>query len=188
MAEVLVARPEDFLGNPRPLVDAGRPVLSDVSVNAILSRGLGLSEKVLSGGASTVLGAIQTAPVRLPREAALPIDVRGIGAVLGPRLTQEFTRSAVQAVAPELAAEVAAGGEVRGLNLLPLDLQVVLGGAGVPGMGVRGIGGIGGIGAGDLGAGDPGAAVPHGLARVDRLAGLARQETVDGSDEDEVDR
>jgi len=97
LAGAIAEQPGLFLGEPSPLVDPGRPVLTDVAANTVLATGFGFNPKVLSGTADSVLGSLQTTPVKVPR-GDLPADVNGIRQVLTPRLRQRFEAIATDAV------------------------------------------------------------------------------------------
>jgi hypothetical protein len=145
LAEAIVSRPDELLGNPRPLVDAGRPVLQDVSANTVMAAGLGISGKVFVGTAGTVRGTLHDTPVRLPRSAGIPTGVEGLRSALTPGLDTEFTRTAVQSLAPQIREGHL---DVGVLNTLPIDLQTQLGG---------------------LAAGVAAVAFPQGRDHLDRL-------------------
>jgi hypothetical protein len=144
VASSIVAEPETVLGDPRPLVTAGRPVFEDVSVNAVLATGLGIDQALLDGSAMTVSGGLQVAPVPAPPVTGLPTDVGSLRSSLGPKLSAAFTRTAVQSLAPDIAS-----GQIE-VAALPPDLQTQIGIA--AGLEVR-----------------PGVAVTKGNAELDRL-------------------
>jgi hypothetical protein len=125
LAGAVVASPEKFFGNPRPLVDAGRPVVESVNSNALLAAGLGLNAKVFAGAAGSVLSALQKAPVQLPPRAGLPGTVAGITAALAAGVDAPFTRAAVQSLAPQILA-----GEITldQAGTLPIDVLTQIGG------------------------------------------------------------
>jgi hypothetical protein len=125
LAGAVAASPEKFFGNPRPLVDAGRPVVEKVNSNTLLAAGLGLNAKVFAGAAGSVLSALQKAPVQLPPRAGLPGTVAGITAALAPSVDAPFTRAAVQSLAPQILA-----GEITldQAGTLPIDVLTQIGG------------------------------------------------------------
>lgn len=174
LADAVVQRPAEFFGNPRPLVDPGRPVIEGASSNALLATGLGLNAKVFSGAADSVLSALQEVEVRLPPRSALPTTAGAITATLGPRVDAPFTRTAVQSLAPQILS-----GEITldRVDRLPIDLLTHIGG-------LAQIGGLSDIG--EVVPGRPGAALPHGGGdALDRLmAAQAQQRAGDGSDTD----
>ncbi|MFC7496391.1 MULTISPECIES: hypothetical protein [unclassified Nocardioides] len=154
----IVASPEAVLGNPSPLVSAGRPVLEDAAANQVLATGLGISAKAFEGDRGEVLGRIVEASPRLPRG-----DVLGTGVVrdvLAQRLDTDFARVAVQSLADEVVRGAPEIGAIRGL---PLDLLPGLAGLAVSGF-------------------DPAIVTPHakGGDALDRLV-----EDLAGRDEDE---
>jgi hypothetical protein len=123
VVEAVVRRPEQVLGQPRPLVDPGRTVLADVPAGDVLARGFGLEPEVLRGGLDVVVNTLRETEVRVP-EGGPDGGVRGVAEVLGPRLDQQFTRFAVQSLAPLIRT-----GEIRldRLDQLPVDLHGRLG-------------------------------------------------------------
>jgi hypothetical protein len=170
VAERIVVEPQDVLGNPDPLVTAGRPVLEDAGVNAVLATGLGLNAKVFDGDPVEVLGNIGGARVRLPGGDVLA-DPTVSREALGRRLDVGFARAAVQALAPTLDADVLEGGQLTGI---PLDLRPdLLGGAVLGGLDplvVRDRGGL-----------------PHGKGVPDALDQLLERLPAEGDDEEEAD-
>ena len=144
VASSIVAEPETVLGDPRPLVTAGRPVFEDISINAVLATGLGIDQALLDGSAMAVSGGLQVAPVPAPPVTGLPTDVGSLRSSLGPKLSAAFTRTAVQSLAPDIAS-----GQIE-VAALPPDLQTQIGIA--AGLEVR-----------------PGVAVTKGNAELDRL-------------------
>lgn len=185
LAGAVVQRPEQFFGNPRPLVDAGRPVAEKTSGNALLATGLGLNEKVFAGGAGSVLAALAQTPVQLPPRVVLPGTPGAIAAVLGPRVDAPFTRAAVQSLAPQiLTGEIA----LDQIGTLPIDVLTQIGGLAHGGV-------VPGFPGGVVVPGFPGG-VLHGADPLDRL--MAAQETKNnneknndsdgsGSDDDRAD-
>jgi hypothetical protein len=63
LAGALAARPEQFLGDPRALVDAGRAVPVDGAASQVLAAGFGLDSAVLRGDPVSVLGRLRQTPV-----------------------------------------------------------------------------------------------------------------------------
>ncbi|GLC24867.1 hypothetical protein [Roseisolibacter agri] len=75
LAGAIAARPETFVGAPRPLVDAGRPLSVDASTIEALAAGYALPPAVLRGDLPTVLGRLRaTAPEAAPIPSAVGID------------------------------------------------------------------------------------------------------------------
>ncbi len=99
LAGVVATKPEQFLGDPSPLVTPGRPVLGDEppAVNEVLATGLGLDAATFSGSPQTVLGRLATAdaPVAKVRRG---FDAGVLNAVLQPRLAGTLERLAVDAL------------------------------------------------------------------------------------------
>jgi hypothetical protein len=127
VGNAIVTAPEELLGNPSPLVSAGRPVLEGVGANEVLAAGLGVSAKAFQGAPGEVLGRIGEATPRLPEVGVLDTS----RAVLAQRLDTEFARVAVQS----LAADVVRAGPEIGLRGVPLDLLPGLAGLAVSGFG-----------------------------------------------------
>jgi hypothetical protein len=129
VAEAMVKAPGDVLGNPAPLVSAGRAV-TDATEVGVLSAGLGIDAQVLSGTPGSILGRLQQTTVTLPDVGLAPStkDVRG---GLSRVLDDAFTRAAVQALAPELRD----GTITIDADQLPTDVQAHLDSARVPDIG-----------------------------------------------------
>jgi hypothetical protein len=163
LVEAMTASPEEILGNPSPLVTAGRPALEQGSPNTVLATGLGLPQRAFDGDPVLVLENLRQAEVRLP-----DIDVVGTPGLLKdalqPALDERFSRASIAAVAPTLSDEVLSGGAITGI---PLDLGLALTGVD---LGPALLGGL---------ALDPSAGIgrfqPHGKG-VDALDGLIEEE------------
>ncbi|MDQ3385812.1 MAG: hypothetical protein M3503_07380, partial [Actinomycetota bacterium] len=175
----MIATPEKILGDPAPLVTAGRPVLEDGSPNNVLADGFGLARQALDGDPLVVLQNLRDADIRRPR-----VDVFGdpglVKNALAPALDARFSRASVGALATSLTEDVLTSG---GISCIPLDLglafsDLVLGPALVGGLTLL---------PADVGPGP----FPHG-AGGDPLDGLieeerrrARQAQEDQAQEDE---
>jgi len=127
VATAIVKGPSEVIGNPAPLVTAGRPV-TDVTEVGLLAAGLGIDAQVLSGTPGTILGRLEQTPVTLPDVGLATTEVRD---GLSRSLDGAFTRAAVQALAPELRD----GTITIDADLLPTDLQAHLDSALVPDIG-----------------------------------------------------
>jgi hypothetical protein len=66
LAAAVAARPGVVLGNPRPLVDPGRPLAVTGSAASVLATGFGLDQHLLAGDPATILDRLRTTPVTLP--------------------------------------------------------------------------------------------------------------------------
>ncbi len=126
VARAIVTGPSEVLGNPAPLVTAGRAV-TDLSEVEVMAAGLGIDARVLAGTPATVLGRLGQTRVPLP-DLDLerpPKDVRdGLSTVLD----DAFTRAAVQALAPDLRD----GTVTIDADQLPSDLRAHLSSALAP--------------------------------------------------------
>ncbi|MGO4257994.1 hypothetical protein [Marmoricola sp. RAF53] len=129
VADRLVEKPADVLGDPSPLVRAGRPVLEDRAANQVLARGLGLDPALLDGTPDGVLAGLEGAKTRRARVPELTFAEQRD--VLAAHLTTRFSRAAVQALAPQLRDGTLDLGDVR----LPGDLQEALRSAARPAVG-----------------------------------------------------
>lgn len=161
VAERMLGRPADVLGDPSPLATAGRAVLQDRDTRDVLSVGLGIDPQVLTGSAGQVLGRLG----RLSPDGAgtvFPTTVDGLRSGLTRTVDESFSRAAVQALAPELADGTLDAGQVA----LPLDLQQHLATALVPDVGVL---------RQRLDLDIDLAAVPHGADALDLLMQARRQ-------------
>ncbi|MGZ8377905.1 MAG: hypothetical protein ACXW0Z_11785 [Gemmatirosa sp.] len=75
LAGAIAARPETFVGDPRPLVDAGRPLAVDASVTEALATGYALPPAALRGDLGTVLGRLRDLkPDAAPIPSRIDID------------------------------------------------------------------------------------------------------------------
>ncbi|BCJ75229.1 hypothetical protein CS0771_47730 [Catellatospora sp. IY07-71] len=63
LAGAVAQRPHDFLGDPRPLVDAGRPLVLDAAPHTVLAAGFGLAAGMLGGDPAAVLDRLREHPV-----------------------------------------------------------------------------------------------------------------------------
>ena len=98
LVEATVARPADLVGDPLPLVTAGRTLAVDGTPDRLLAQGYGLAPEVFKGDAVTVLGRLRDSTVLRP-EAGLRADGQQVRAVLADRLDAEVTRLAQDALA-----------------------------------------------------------------------------------------
>jgi hypothetical protein len=126
VAEAIAAGPSAVLGNPSPVVSAGRRVTDAAGVE-LLATGLGIDAKVLTGTPGSVLGRLQETEVQLPPVVSQP-GTRVVRDGLGAVLDDAFTRAAVQALAPQLRE----GTVTIDADRLPIDVQLQLHTARVP--------------------------------------------------------
>ena len=124
MVMEMIASPEEILGQPSPLVTAGRPVMDGASTNTVLANGFGLSREVFDGDQLAVLQNIRGAEVRLPQQDVLA-NPNLIKQALDPALDARFSRAAIQALAPQLTQDDVTAGNLAGL---PLDLGLAFSG------------------------------------------------------------
>lgn len=88
LAESVITKPESFLGEPAPLVAAGRPVPVDGTPETLLAKGFGLSADILEGDAAVILDRLRETPVLRPES-----DVRPqIRVALADTLNRELDR------------------------------------------------------------------------------------------------
>jgi hypothetical protein len=127
VASAIAAGPSGVLGNPSPVVRAGRAVTDAPGVE-LLAAGLGIDAKVLSGTPGSVLGRLQRTDVRLPAVEGQVPGGKDVRAGLGGILDEAFTRAAVQALAPELRT----GAVTIDADRLPTDIRLHLDTARVP--------------------------------------------------------
>src|SRR5204862_53540 len=73
LVEATVARPADLVGDPLPLVTAGRTLAVDGTPDRLLAQGYGLAPEVFKGDAVTVLGRLRDSTVLRP-EVGLRAD------------------------------------------------------------------------------------------------------------------
>jgi hypothetical protein len=66
LIESVILKPEDFMGDPAPLVAAGRALPLDGTPERLLAQGFGLSQDVLEGDALSVLQHLRDTPVMRP--------------------------------------------------------------------------------------------------------------------------
>jgi len=71
LAKAITVRPRDFLGDPRPLATAGRPLELDASPDVVMARGFGLPAEVFKGTPERVLAQLRAADVVLGKEPGL---------------------------------------------------------------------------------------------------------------------
>jgi hypothetical protein len=90
LVEAAVTRPQDFLGDPAPLVAAGRTLPVDESPEVVLAKGFGLSPEVLTGDPATVLGRLRDSTVLRPEQPALGSVSPQLRAVLAETLEREL--------------------------------------------------------------------------------------------------
>jgi hypothetical protein len=70
LVEAVVIRPQDLLGEPRPKIEAGRPLDVTGTVEQVLARGFGLDSGLFGGDPATVLDRLRTSPVIEAGESA----------------------------------------------------------------------------------------------------------------------
>jgi hypothetical protein len=129
VAEAIVTSPSEVIGNPAPLVTAGRPV-TDASGVELLATGLGIDAQVLVGTPGSILGRLQQTEVNLP-DVGLVQSTTDVRDGLSGVLDGAFTRAAVQALAPDLRD----GTITIDADQLPTDLRAHLDSALVPDIG-----------------------------------------------------
>lgn len=99
VATAVAERPSGVIGDPSPLVTAGRS-MTDADPVDVLAQGLGIPQELFTGGATSLVGGL--------RGTAMPVAPGGVPTAdavrdgLGSVLDQSFTRAAVQALAPEI--------------------------------------------------------------------------------------
>jgi hypothetical protein len=96
LADAAVKRPKDFVGDPSPLVTAGRSLPVDGTPDVLLGRGFGLAAGTLTGDPLTVLGNLRQAPVLQGTGDARGPEVR---AMLTDALQQQVTGLVADALA-----------------------------------------------------------------------------------------
>lgn len=126
VAQAIVEGPSEVIGNPAPLVTAGRPV-TDAAGAELLATGLGIDTQVLVGTAGSILGRLQQTTVSLPDVGLVP-STKDVRDGLSPVLDGAFTRAAVQALAPDLRD----GTITIDADQLPIDVRAHLDSALVP--------------------------------------------------------
>jgi len=98
LVEATVARPADLVGDPLPLVTAGRALTVDGTPETLLALGFGLAPEVFKGDAVTVLGRLRDSTVLRP-DSGIRADGEQVRAVLADRLDAEVTRLVQDALA-----------------------------------------------------------------------------------------
>jgi hypothetical protein len=102
LVDAVIARPQDFLGDPRPPVDAGRPLTVDSRAEVLLGNGFGFKADVLTGDPSTVLDRLRDSTVLRPMDAAGPgneqIPLAEVRRVLSDALTRQVDALVTDAV------------------------------------------------------------------------------------------
>ena len=96
----VVKKPEDFLGDPAPLVTAGRSLPIDGTPEQLLAKGFGIPRGVFEGDAATVLDRLRDVPVLKPDPALTGAKVSPqIRATLAETLNREVDRLVADAPA-----------------------------------------------------------------------------------------
>lgn len=116
LARALAERPEQFLGNPRPLVDPGRPLPVAGGATQHLAAGLAIPQAALVGNPTSVLAKVRAATVPVAPAPSFPVlrgdstggaTVSQARAALNLQLDQQLGRLVVDAlptvVSPNLA-------------------------------------------------------------------------------------
>jgi len=120
LAAAVAGRPELFLGDPRVLVDAGRPLAVDLPVDRALADGFGFDPKILAGDPVTVLGRLRESTVLRPGDAGGTVPVADVRVALTETLNREVDRMAADALSmPPLGSRP--GTIPRGQTRGPLD-------------------------------------------------------------------
>jgi hypothetical protein len=88
LMDAVLKRPQDFVGDPSPLVTAGLPVAVDGRAEVLLANGFGLEADVFKGD---VLANLRSTPVLGPEKPGAVRDA-GVRAALGVTLEAEVTR------------------------------------------------------------------------------------------------
>jgi hypothetical protein len=71
LAEAITVKPEEFLGDPRPLASPGRQLQLDASPEVVMAQGFGLPVEAFKGTPEQVLTKLRAADVVLAREPGL---------------------------------------------------------------------------------------------------------------------
>ena len=77
LVDAIVNQPDILLGQPRPLVTAGRPLEIDGIAGDVMNAGFGFDKDVFGGDAGTVLKNLQQ--VTIPSEALTMKDIGTVG-------------------------------------------------------------------------------------------------------------
>lgn len=126
VAARIVDAPSGVIGDPAPVVTAGRPVVDRQAATPLLAQALGVPVEAFAGTPASVLGRLHDIPVAVTQtEEPTAAEV---ASRLGPTVDASFTRAAVQALAPEIRAGTVALGD----QPLPADLVAHLDTAQVP--------------------------------------------------------
>jgi hypothetical protein len=128
VAAGIVEAPSGVIGDPAPLVTAGRTVIDQQAATPLLAQGLGLPLQALAGTPSSVLGRLHDLPVATGSTQAQAQSATEVAARLGPTVDASFVRTAVQALAPGIKDGTVALGHQQ----LPPDVLAHLDAAPVP--------------------------------------------------------
>jgi len=74
LAKAVTTRPEELLGDPRPLATPGRPLALDGTPEQVLAQGFSLPAGVFQGSPSQVLSRLRGSEVILAREPGLKLE------------------------------------------------------------------------------------------------------------------
>jgi hypothetical protein len=98
LVDAVIKRPQDFVGDPSPLVTVGQSLPIDGAPQVIIAQGFGLDANTLIGDPVSVLGKLREATVLEPPErgAVHDADVR---AILARTLEQQVSRLVADALA-----------------------------------------------------------------------------------------
>jgi hypothetical protein len=103
LTQTVVDNPAGVLGNPTPLVAAGRALPVDGPAQQVVSRGFGLDEQVLVGEPVSILGTLRSTPVLLTPAADRGRVVVSLDkAVLRGVLTEQIARIVTDTIASKL--------------------------------------------------------------------------------------
>lgn len=105
LVDAVVRQPQDFVGEPSPLVTAGRSVPVDGAAHVLVAQGFGLPADALTGDPATVLGALLELPVLRPSKAGAVSDA-AVRAVLAGTLEQRVGELVADTLASRLAPDV----------------------------------------------------------------------------------
>jgi hypothetical protein len=108
LAGAIAARPAAFVGRPRPLVDAGRPLAIEGGAARSLAAGYAIAEGALKGDLPTVLGRLRaTTPDRAPMPSSIGRNGAG-GAAAATKRALQVERDALAAALDAQVARLAA--------------------------------------------------------------------------------
>jgi hypothetical protein len=101
LVEAVLKKPDDFVGDPSPLVTAGLPVAVDGTPAELLATGFGLPAEVFKGD---VLANLRAAPVLGPEQPVVARDA-AVREVLGVTLEAQMTQLVLDTFALDLQGQ-----------------------------------------------------------------------------------